>query len=100
MPYLFKLCGSVLSGWITEPLGRKKALIIINIPHLIAWCLLYKSSTLSEIFIANAIFGLGVGLMKAPCATYAGEIWYRSHTFHDEEYSKMSRKNIFFSSFR
>lgn len=75
MSYLFKLCSSLVSGWASEPLGRKKALFLVNIPHLIAWFLLYKSTTLSQIFIANAIFGIGVGLMKAPCSTYAGEIW-------------------------
>lgn len=75
MNYLFKLCGSLISGWMTEPLGRKKALLLVNIPLLIGWILLFNSSTLSEIFVANAIFGIGAGLMKTPCATYGGEIW-------------------------
>lgn len=74
--YLFKLCGSIFSGWITEPLGRKKAMFFVNIPHLLAWPMLYFSNSLTEIFIAHALFGFGVGLMEAPIVTYVGEIWY------------------------
>lgn len=73
--YLFKLVGGLVSGWLTEPLGRKKSLLIVNIPHLIGWILLFNSSTLVEIFIVNAIFGIGAGLTRSPCSSYGGEIW-------------------------
>lgn len=73
--YLFKLIGSILSGWITEPIGRKKAMAFVNIPHVFAWLILYFSTSLVEIFIGHALFGLGVGLMEAPIVTYVGEIW-------------------------
>lgn len=65
-----------MSGWISEPIGRKKAMFLVNIPHLIAWTLLYYSTTLNEIFVAHILLGLGVGLMEAPIVTYVGEIWY------------------------
>lgn len=64
-----------MSGWITEPIGRKKAMFFVNIPHLVAWTLLYYSTTLTEVFVASVLLGLGVGLMEAPIITYVGEIW-------------------------
>lgn len=62
--YLFKLCGAVFSGWITEPIGRKKAMIFVNVPHLFAWIILYHSTELYQVFIGVCLLGLGVGLME------------------------------------
>lgn len=73
--YIFEPLGSLLSGWITEPIGRKKAMFFVNAPHLVAWTMLYYSTTLTEIFIAHILLGFGVGLMEAPIVTYVGEIW-------------------------
>lgn len=73
--FIFEPLGSVLSGWITEPIGRKKAMFFVNVPHVIAWTLLYYSSSLTEVLIAFVFLGLGVGLMEAPIITYVGEIW-------------------------
>lgn len=66
--------GSIVSGIITEPLGRKKAMLIVNIPHLLGWLLLYFSTTHTQVFIGMALLGLGVGLMEAPIITYVGEV--------------------------
>lgn len=73
--YVCEPIGSIVSGWISEPLGRKRAMLLVNIPHLIAWLMMYNSTTLWEIFVANILLGLGVGLMEAPILTYVGEIW-------------------------
>lgn len=67
--------GSVLSGWLAGPLGRKRALFIVNFPHIIAWILLYYSKTLTQIYVASILLGLGTGLTEAPIITYIGEIW-------------------------
>lgn len=67
--------GSALSGWVTEPLGRKRAMILVNIPHIIAWTMLYMAQSHEEIYVAVVLIGLGVGLMEAPILTYVGEIW-------------------------
>lgn len=66
--------GSIMSGWISEPLGRKRAMFLVNIPHVIAWVMMYNASTIEEVFAANVLLGLGVGLMEAPIITYVGEI--------------------------
>lgn len=63
MLHLFKLIGSVLSGWLAESLGRKKAMFIVNLPHLISWTILYYSTSPDEVFIAISLLGFSVGLM-------------------------------------
>lgn len=73
--YIFKPMGSIASGWITEPIGRKKSMFFVNTPHLVAWTLLYYSSTFPEVMFATVLLGIGVGLMEAPIITYVGEIW-------------------------
>lgn len=67
--------GSVLSGIVLEPLGRKRSMILVNIPHIIAWLMLYQAGSLEEMYIAAILLGLGVGFMEAPIVTYVGEIW-------------------------
>lgn len=66
--------GAALSGWIAEPLGRKRAMFLVNIPHVIGWIMMYNATTITEVFVANILFGLGIGLMEAPIITYVGEI--------------------------
>lgn len=55
--------GSIVSGWITDPLGRKKAMFFVNIPHVIAWFLMYQANEVWHIFAANVLLGLGVGFV-------------------------------------
>lgn len=57
--YVFEPLGSFFSGLISEPLGRKKAMFLVNIPHLIGWLMLYYSTTLTEVFVAHTLLGLG-----------------------------------------
>lgn len=49
-------------------------MLVVNIPHIIAWLLLYTAASKEIIFIAFGLLGLGVGLMEAPIITYLGEI--------------------------
>lgn len=74
IPYICQPVGSVLSGALTDPIGRKKAMILVNIPHIIAWIILYTASSLEMVFIAAILLGLGIGFMEAPIVTYVGEI--------------------------
>lgn len=49
-------------------------MILVNIPHIIGWLMLYNATSLNEIYIAAVLLGLGVGFMEAPIVTYVGEI--------------------------
>uniref|UniRef100_A0AAG5D5T8 Major facilitator superfamily (MFS) profile domain-containing protein n=1 Tax=Anopheles atroparvus TaxID=41427 RepID=A0AAG5D5T8_ANOAO len=72
--YICQPVGSVLSGIILEPLGRKRSMILVNIPHIIGWFMLYNAGSLEEMYTAAILLGLGVGFMEAPIVTYVGEI--------------------------
>ncbi|XP_077289240.1 facilitated trehalose transporter Tret1-like [Arctopsyche grandis] len=70
--------GSVLSGCTLEPLGRKMSLLIVNIPHVVAWLMLYFAQDVTTLFFGNVLIGLGIGFMEAPVVTYVGEISHPS----------------------
>ncbi|XP_041983033.1 facilitated trehalose transporter Tret1-like [Aricia agestis] len=74
MAFLCQPLGSVFSGPLLDYFGRKKALFLVNIPHLIAWLLMYLAWDVPSLFIANALLGIGTGIMEAPSITYVGEI--------------------------
>lgn len=80
MGFIGQPIGSALSGWLTEPIGRKRAMILVNIPHIIAWTMLYHAQTPAQMYAAVVLIGLGTGLMEAPILTYVGEIWYAMKT--------------------
>lgn len=49
-------------------------MLLVNIPFIIAWFMLYNATSVTEVFIAHILLGLGVGLMESPILTYIGEI--------------------------
>lgn len=59
--FIFQPIGSVLSGIVLEPLGRKRSMILVTIPHIIGWLLLYYASSLTDLYVAAVLLGLGVG---------------------------------------
>ncbi|VVC95131.1 unnamed protein product [Leptidea sinapis] len=80
MAFLCQPLGSIFSGPLMDHFGRKKALFLVNIPHLIAWMLMYFAWNVPSLFIGNALLGIGTGIMEAPSVTYVPEspIWLLS----------------------
>ncbi|XP_075984583.1 facilitated trehalose transporter Tret1-like [Anticarsia gemmatalis] len=74
LPFLSQPFGALASGPIVDYFGRKRATFLVNIPHVIAWILMYFSWNLPSLFIANALLGLGTGIMEAPISSYVSEI--------------------------
>lgn len=72
--FLAQPIGSLLSGWLTEPLGRRRAMMLVNIPHIVAFWLLCTATSLTHVYVAGLLLGLGVGFMEAPVITYVAEI--------------------------
>lgn len=66
MAYICQPIGSVLSGVVLEQLGRKRGMMIVNIPHIIAWIMMYYAKDLQTLFMADLLLGLGIGFMEAP----------------------------------
>ncbi|XP_055308983.1 facilitated trehalose transporter Tret1-like [Sitodiplosis mosellana] len=72
--YLLQPFGSLLSILITDSLGRKRSMIIVNLPLAIGWFMVYQGDVFWKIISGYALLGLGVGMMEAPLITYLGEI--------------------------
>lgn len=68
--------GSFLSGILSDGIGRRKTLILVNIPFAIGWIVLGFSQSLTVICIVFTMFGILLGLNEASIATYTIEIWY------------------------
>ncbi|CAH0596283.1 unnamed protein product [Chrysodeixis includens] len=74
LSFLTQPFGALLSGPLVDHIGRKKATFLVNIPHVIAWILMYFAWNVPVLFIANALLGIGTGIMEAPINSYVGEI--------------------------
>lgn len=65
--------GSLMSNFL-DPLGRKKSLMLGNIPYFFCWLSFYYSNSLQTIYITLAVFGLTSGGLEAPILLYLSEI--------------------------
>ncbi|CAK1588770.1 unnamed protein product [Parnassius mnemosyne] len=66
--------GCAMSGVVTSPLGRRRAMQAVNLPFFIAWLMFYFSSTTGHLYGALFLTGLAGGLLEAPVLTYVAEI--------------------------
>lgn len=51
-------------GIITDAIGRRKTMLLVNIPHIIAWLMLGYANSITITYIAFGLLGIGVGLME------------------------------------
>lgn len=58
--YICQPLGSILSGILLEPLGRKYSMILVNVPQIVGWYLFYSATTVVTLFTASVIMGLGI----------------------------------------
>lgn len=56
--FIMQPIGSVASGIVLEPLGRKKSMILVNAPHILGWLLLYYASSITDLYIAGKFVNL------------------------------------------
>jgi MFS family permease len=74
IPYICQPVGSVVSGLLVQLLGRKRSLILVNIPFLVGWLLICTAYSFEQLVAAEVILGVTIGLCEAPFNTYYGEI--------------------------
>ncbi|CAH1723921.1 unnamed protein product [Aphis gossypii] len=72
--FLCQPLGCILSGCLQGVLGRKRSMLLVNVPHLAGWYLLYSAGSPLMLTIASALMGIGVGFLEAPTMAYIGEI--------------------------
>ncbi|KAK7579812.1 hypothetical protein V9T40_000441 [Parthenolecanium corni] len=66
--------GCFISGAVTQPLGRKRSMMALNLPFFTVWLLYYNATDVITLYIALIISGLAGGLHEAPVLTYVAEI--------------------------
>nr|XP_040221749.2 uncharacterized protein LOC120948936 [Anopheles coluzzii] len=66
--------GSIFSGMLAQPIGRRRAMQLINIPIFVAWLLFHYASDVTFLYVGLALAGLSGGLGEAPVLTYVAEI--------------------------
>ncbi|XP_075215600.1 facilitated trehalose transporter Tret1-like [Lycorma delicatula] len=66
--------GSVASGFLQDIFGRKRCMMMVNIPQLIGWIIIYYSTHVFYLYSAAILLGLNLGFMEAPVLSYVGEI--------------------------
>nr|XP_018916839.1 PREDICTED: facilitated trehalose transporter Tret1-like [Bemisia tabaci] len=72
--FLCQPFGSVASGFLSEKFGRRGSMTLINVPFIVGWILLYYASSVTGLFAAVLVMGIGIGFCEAPIAAYLGEI--------------------------
>lgn len=58
--------GCFISGAVTQPLGRKRSMMALNLPFFTVWLLYYNATDVITLYIALIISGLAGGLHEAP----------------------------------
>ncbi|XP_061704521.1 facilitated trehalose transporter Tret1-like [Cydia pomonella] len=66
--------GCALSGAVTAPMGRRRAMQFVNLPFFVAWLMFHFSTTPAHLYGALFLTGLAGGLLEAPVLTYVAEI--------------------------
>lgn len=66
--------GSLVSGFLQDMFGRKRCMLVVNIPQVVGWLVLYTATSVRSLYLAVVIMGLSVGFMEAPVLSYIGEI--------------------------
>ncbi|KAF5288909.1 hypothetical protein FQA39_LY03788 [Lamprigera yunnana] len=66
--------GCILSGVITQPVGRRRSMQIITIPLALSWVIFKFANQVWHIYLALSITGLCGGLVEAPVLSYVAEI--------------------------
>ncbi|XP_015179601.1 PREDICTED: facilitated trehalose transporter Tret1-like isoform X2 [Polistes dominula] len=66
--------GCLASGYMMDMFGRKKSLIITEIPALLGWILIAFATDIHMIYAGRFFVGLGSGMVGAPARVYASEV--------------------------
>jgi sugar porter (SP) family MFS transporter len=66
--------GCILGGYLSDRIGRKKTLILTEIPLILGWLIIAFASQIEMIYIGRLLCGLGSGIVGAPARVYTSEV--------------------------
>ncbi|KAJ4445684.1 hypothetical protein ANN_12369 [Periplaneta americana] len=72
--YICQPVGSLCSGVLVEWLGRKRFMLLLNLPFLLGWVLMATAPSYAVLCLACVIVGITIGLTEAPINSYIGEV--------------------------
>ncbi|XP_026823244.1 facilitated trehalose transporter Tret1-like [Rhopalosiphum maidis] len=72
--FVFHPTGSFLSGFLQERFGRKRCMVLANIPSILGWIMLYYTHSVASLYASTVLMGLSIGFSEAPILSYVGEI--------------------------
>lgn len=58
---------------MSEKIGRKRSMLLVNIPLLITWLLLYFATNLFHLYLGLCLAGVSGGMLDTPAHIYTGE---------------------------
>lgn len=67
-------CGCVLSAYLTEILGRKRTLVVTELPAIIGWIMIATAPSVEWIYIGRVLTGVSSGMIGAPSRVYTAEV--------------------------
>lgn len=66
--------GCIFSGSFSAPIGKRRAMQIVNLPIIASWLLFHFSTSTEHLYAALCLSGLSGGLMEAPVLTFVAEV--------------------------
>ncbi|XP_011297405.1 facilitated trehalose transporter Tret1-like isoform X2 [Fopius arisanus] len=66
--------GCLLTGYLMDLLGRKRSLIITEVPAFLGWLLIAFATNVEAIYAGRFFVGLGSGMVGAPARVYTSEV--------------------------
>ncbi|KPJ18370.1 Facilitated trehalose transporter Tret1 [Papilio machaon] len=66
--------GCILSGYLMDSIGRRRTLIVTEIPLILGWILIAAAQNVPMIYIGRFLIGFGSGMVGAPARVYTCEV--------------------------
>jgi SP family facilitated glucose transporter-like MFS transporter 8 len=66
MSFICVPLGCFMSGTLTQYVGRKRSMIAVNVPLIVAWVMFHSASNVGMLYASMVLAGLSGGLLEAP----------------------------------
>lgn len=66
--------GCILGGYLMDRIGRRKTLILTEIPLIAGWSTIALATSVPMIYVGRLLTGLGSGMVGAPARVYTSEV--------------------------
>lgn len=66
--------GCILTGHLMDIIGRKKAILLTQVPVILGWLLIASATNVPMIYCGRMLTGLGSGMVGAPARVYTSEV--------------------------